>query len=356
MKRNSLWKHVRTLVSFISGGYSLALLAYVATRLLPSERRWWLALMDSFATWYFLPLLVLFPLALVTRAKRGALLMMPALAIALGWIAPYYAPKARAQTDAPTLRVITQNTWGANTSFSDGAAYNQVASWLRETDADIVLLQEIPYSQRQRDDGILGLRDVYPQQISSDVQAWTCAMLTRLPVVESASYEPDPGISRPRYQRMVVDFNEQLIAVYNVHIRFPIFAPRRNLPVSVPYVGMFLGYDERERNDEIRYLLRLLEQERLPYVVGGDFNMSDQSLMHAEVAAQMRDSFREAGMGLGTSWPVSVARGDLLRWIPPLIRIDYLWHSAGLRAVTAVQAPPLGSDHLGLVVELAVIR
>ncbi|MDX2140907.1 MAG: endonuclease/exonuclease/phosphatase family protein, partial [Chloroflexota bacterium] len=228
-------------------------------------------------TWYFLPVLVLLPLALLVRAKRGVLLLLPLLVIGLLRYAPYFVPRAQAQPDAPALRVVTFNTWGGNLGFVDTASYEQMNQWLRETNADIVLLQEIPNSQRQRADGILGLRDVYPQQASTDVQAWTCAMLTRLPVVESASYEPDPRISRPRYQRMVVDFNGQLIAVYNVHIRFPIFAPRRDLPVYVPYVGMLLGYDERERNDEIRYLLRLLEQERLPYVVGGDFNMSDRA-------------------------------------------------------------------------------
>ncbi|MDX2140908.1 MAG: hypothetical protein SF123_22680 [Chloroflexota bacterium] len=78
--------------------------------------------------------------------------------------------------------------------------------------------------------------------------------------------------------------------------------------------------------------------------------------MYSEIAAQWNDSFREAGVGLGTSWPVSTARGDLLSFIPPLIRIDYLWHSDDLRAQWAGQAPPLGSDHLGLVAELVVAR
>jgi endonuclease/exonuclease/phosphatase (EEP) superfamily protein YafD len=35
-------------------------------------------------------------------------------------------------------------------------------------------------------------------------------------------------------------------------------------------------------------------------------------------------------------------------FIPPLVRIDYIWHSAGLRALQAWQGPAIGSDHLPL--------
>lgn len=67
----------------------------------------------------------------------------------------------------------------------------------------------------------------------------------------------------------------------------------------------------------------------------------------------MNDSFREAGVGLGTSWPVSRMRG--LPWfIPPLIRIDYIWHSDHFRAVMAQQGPERGSDHLPVLATLAM--
>lgn len=356
MTRNRIWKHLRTLISFIAGVYALALLLYLATRLLPVARPWWLAFIDNFMTWYFLPVLVLLPLALLVRAKRGALLLLPLLVIGLLRYAPYFVPRAQAQLDTPTLRVVTFNTWGGNASFAEGPAFEQMDEWLHTTDADVIVLQEVPLSQRQRADGILGLADAYPQQFSTDVEGWTGALLTRLSVIESASYEPDPSFRRPRYQRVVVRVGEQSVAVYNVHIRFPIFPPRVNLPFYIPYLPMLLGYDEYERNEEMRYLLRLVERERLPFVLAGDFNMSDQSLMYNAVAAQLNDSFRAAGVGLGTSWPVSTARQDLLSFIPPLLRIDYIWHSDDLRALDARLGPALSSDHLPLVAELTIIR
>ena len=65
------------------------------------------------------------------------------------------------------------------------------------------------------------------------------------------------------------------------------------------------------------------------------------------LAARMGDSFREAGLGFGWSWPVA-AQVKLPAFVPPLMRIDYIWHSPQWRTVTASQGPTLGSDHLPL--------
>ena len=73
--------------------------------------------------------------------------------------------------------------------------------------------------------------------------------------------------------------------------------------------------------------------------------MSDQTSIYASLASQMGDSFREAGIGLGTTWPAFQVVG-MNPGLPPLIRIDYIWHSRGFQAVNAEVGPYLGSDHL----------
>jgi endonuclease/exonuclease/phosphatase (EEP) superfamily protein YafD len=121
------------------------------------------------------------------------------------------------------------------------------------------------------------------------------------------------------------------------------------------YYGQVLfGYDTEMRNRQIARLLEILEAETYPFIVAGDFNTSDQAVIYGELAGYMRDSFREAGWGLGGSWPVSQSRG-LPAFIPPLVRIDYIWHSDHFRAVEALQGPPRGSDHLPLLVTLDVL-
>ncbi len=113
-------------------------------------------------------------------------------------------------------------------------------------------------------------------------------------------------------------------------------------------------YDDSARDAQIHALIARLQDEPLPYVVAGDFNMSDQSVIYGDLAAAMGDSFREAGTGLGTSWPMLQASFGLPLSIPPLMRIDYIWHSDEFRAVEASVGPFLGSDHLPMLATLAL--
>ena len=73
-----------------------------------------------------------------------------------------------------------------------------------------------------------------------------------------------------------------------------------------------------------------------------------------QLAAHGRDSFRKAGRSFGASWPLRV-NGEFPAFIPPLLRVDYIWHSDGFQTVTAQQGPPLGSDHLALMATLTLL-
>jgi endonuclease/exonuclease/phosphatase (EEP) superfamily protein YafD len=82
--------------------------------------------------------------------------------------------------------------------------------------------------------------------------------------------------------------------------------------------------------------------------------MSDQAVIYGDLAARLGDSFREAGAGFGMSWPAGLSE-ELPDILPPLMRLDYVWHSGHFRAVNADQGPDLGSDHLPLVATLEII-
>jgi endonuclease/exonuclease/phosphatase (EEP) superfamily protein YafD len=161
----------------------------------------------------------------------------------------------------------------------------------------------------------------------------------------------------PVPQRIVIDVEGQPVAIYNAHMAWPVSRPHIPLPrfMNNFYITTATGFDDRVRNTQIRRLLERLQTEEIPFIVGGDFNTSDYSLMHAEMSRTMTDSFIEAGYGLGGSWPNSAARG-LPSFLPPLIRIDYIWHSDEFQAVRAVQGPRLGSDHIPLVADLVLTQ
>ncbi len=154
----------------------------------------------------------------------------------------------------------------------------------------------------------------------------------------------DENVIEMTQARVVVDTGSAQIAVYGIHLYVPA-GRTSNAPLSF--------YNAVPRDSQIRNLLARLDDEPLPYIVAGDFNMSDQSLIYNELAAVLSDSFREAGTGLGTSWP-NAQRFGMSSLIPPLVRIDYIWHSGEFRAISATQGPYLGSDHLPVYATLAL--
>jgi endonuclease/exonuclease/phosphatase (EEP) superfamily protein YafD len=328
--------------------YALGIALYLGLRAWLGDSTWWMGFLNNFTTWYFMPAFALLIVAGVLRAKRALLVTLPVVIIALFFYAPYVMPKARAAVpdDTPRLRMVTFNVWGGNDVHAASTGFNAIGDWLRTLDADVILLQEVPLSQRTREDGILGLRALYPEQHFAETDLWTNATLTRLPVIEHVSEGMDGG--RPRFQRTVVEIDGVQIAVYNIHNAIPFREERRFTPPIENFMTNFAArYDPTWRDMQVDFLLDTLAQEPLPYIVGGDFNMSDQSLIYNDLAAVMTDSFRSAGWGFGKSWRADVERGG--RGLPALIRIDYIWHSAAFASLASEQGPFLGSDHIGLV-------
>jgi vancomycin resistance protein VanJ len=342
-KLGSLFRAVFTLMMTL---YAVALVCYLVLRVLFGDRFWWLSLANTFAHLLFLPLLFLIPAALLFRLRSSALRLVPLAIIGGMWFVPYYVPRSTDALTGTSLKVLTFNVWGNNHDLA------QVENWLRAEDADVVLLQEI--SPTYATDRLPGLLDLYPYQEAQpdDTRSGGNITLSKYPIL-SIDYI-DLGIrNTPWPLRMVIDVEGQAVAVYNIHLAWPGGYPRLPVPRRLDnlYVRVLLGFNDRLRNRQITQLLEHLKSETLPYIVGGDFNTSDSSATYSQIAAQMHDSFREAGFGFGGSWPVSSVRG-LPSFVPPLIRIDYIWHSDQFTAIDARQGPPLGSDHLAVVATL----
>ncbi|MBL8155879.1 MAG: endonuclease/exonuclease/phosphatase family protein [Anaerolineae bacterium] len=341
----------RPLVRFIStvtNIYVALFLAYLLMRTAIGDRHWTISLVNTFSHLLFLPLIVLLPLALLFRARLPALRLLPVAAVGALWFGPYFLPKAEASTGGPTLSVMTFNIWGRNRYLAD------LADYLRGVNADVVLLQEVPQDYAAEE--LPRLQADYPYQFAPyDDSGWAgVVILSRYPIRESQVV--DLGLQKGRPQtRAVLDVQGQLVAVYGVHLSWPVSDMRFALPGDSYILRVLLGYDDRKRNQEVEALLRHLQSEPYPFIVGGDFNTSDQSPTYQQLAGQLRDSFREVGRGFGASWPVSPVR-DLLPWLPPVIRIDYLWHSPSLRALSAWRGQPAGSDHLPMLAVLELPR
>jgi endonuclease/exonuclease/phosphatase (EEP) superfamily protein YafD len=107
------------------------------------------------------------------------------------------------------------------------------------------------------------------------------------------------------------------------------------------------------RQKQVEHLASTLSRipEVEPFLVAGDFNLVPLHRAYRPLARVARDSWREAGWGFGFTWPTRRGDGRL----PPLVRIDYLWHSPTLRPISIRVLPDeTGSDHYGVLGEYLI--
>ncbi|MBI1258401.1 MAG: hypothetical protein GC204_13100 [Chloroflexi bacterium] len=347
-KRGDVLRFVREAISLLMGIYTVALLFFVIVRLIVGDSLWWVAFFANVMPLYFIPFIGLLPLAILLRARRSALLMLSMFLLGTLWFGRLYLPKTHAvpPASATMLKVVSLNVYADNPNMS------RIETWLNQQKADVVVTVELPPVW---DTAISALAQTYPYQVvhTDWTRYWGSTILTAHPVVSEEAFTLIPG-NIPQ-QRIVIDVGGQKVAVYAIHLDLPLGT--KNVPALRTrniFIEMFTHYDASSRNKAIHALIERLKNEPLPYIVAGDFNTSDQSLIYNDLAAVAGDSFREAGSGLGTSWPVLNATVNLPFFVPPLMRLDYIWHSRQFQAVSASEGPYLGSDHLPMLATLAL--
>ena len=315
--------------------YGLALTAYLLARLATGERWKWVGLADNFVPWWALGGLAAAGIVLFSGSRW--LLVLPQLPILIAFLVWYGAallPRS-APTQAGHTRTLTVATYNIKAAASDP---QQVTAAVARLGADVIGLQEVgPQHTALFQTALCGQ---FPHQtLCPELPFHGVALLSRYPIIEETVIRlfPDSML----WLRTVVGVDDTPVTIYVVH-------PPPPWIVSSPR-----AYDSARRDAEIAILReKYLCHESGPLIVLGDFNMSDRSDAYHALNHRLTDSFREAGRGLGLTFPA----GNFLmfrRWVR-LIRIDYVWHNAFFAAREAHVGRDSGSsDHRPVVARLA---
>ena len=355
-------RRVSTPIRLVTTLYALLLALFTLLRALRLSDAPMLDLANAFAPYLYMPLVVAFPLSIIVTRQSGtgeeaarkrletprksrpggqssaprwsALLQICLIGIGLYWFA---APVMYRPVDPPTgatFKVVSFNVQGSN------AELKRATDWLLQTAPDVIVLQETAEGYDER---LAPLYEVYAHE---DHIGGSVRVFSRFPILarQVLPIENNPGRAA---LRLLLNADGRQLAVYAVHLSLPLTKYGDEDPLADLGLEALLRYDERRRNAQIHALLALLEGETIPYIVAGDFNMSDASLIYDTIARRIQDAWRAAGNGAGRTWPVADAIG-LPRVILPFLRIDYLWHSPELRATAAAVGDAIGSDHLPL--------
>lgn len=316
--------------------YILTLAILLQLRLVLGDSFPWLAVVNMFSPFLFLPLPLFFILTLLMRSWVLLVWQSILILVAVVWFGPLFIPKEAIQPRSEPLSVVSFNINPRNRDL------DTMTSWLQEQQADIIFLQDL--GNQWRNSEINDLIEQFPHSEISTVGQGKL-ILSRFPLRDAELIDLNAdGV--PDTQRTLVDVEGQTIALYNVHLENP--SVRLVDIGDTSLVDLFSAYDDSIRNDQISKLLIRLSTEVHPHIVAGDFNTSSFSAKYYEISRSLGDAFEARGSGFGFTWS-AIGR------IPLLLRIDYVWYSRHFRAVFADVGPSLGSDHLPVRAELELI-
>ncbi|MCP3915188.1 MAG: hypothetical protein GY711_06515 [bacterium] len=229
--------------------------------------------------------------------------------------------------ERPGFRVCTLN---AGAHRSDPA---QIARFLAGSGADVVALQEIGANHVETFERELA--DLYPHRVLLGRGISGIGVLSKHAILEDELIElegPHPYLSTT-------------IDVHGAPVEFVAVHPM----VSIAFLG-----DCSPSGRDCRELARRAASGA-PCVVLGDFNTTDETEAYDVFArAGLSDAFRATGGGWGPTFPVPVRYLGLP--VPPLVRIDFVLHTAHLAASAARVGPDAGSDHYPVIAELAWVE
>lgn len=215
-------------------------------------------------------------------------------------------------------RIVTFNVWMGNRHM------DEVAKFLNDADADIVVTEELMPWQR---DGLRYLvKDRYPYSIGR----FDVVMFSRYPIKEAGEIRgrsSNPMARRAMLTWTTVEINGMTFDIAGVHNAYPFHAMDQ-----AAYMPMLIEFArERER----------------PLIVAGDFNLTPWSVKLQRFGA---DTGLRRFNTFTPTWPMN------RRTLPPFVAIDNIFASPEFALIDIKAGPALGSDHRPLIADIALAK
>lgn len=228
---------------------------------------------------------------------------------------------------AESVRVGTYNIGGGQVD------YTQLLAWYRYQELDVLLLQE---AREER------LRAVIPAAFTFDCHSQLC-VLTNHSLTPLSHLKRGVLIGYGTYAASYrLEGDAFALPIVNIHLN----TPRDIMQTQKAPITNMGKFQRMFRSHSIESMLAssLLEGEREHAIIGGDFNLTQQSGRYRENWGGWQNSFDKAGVGLGRTY-----RMGLLA-----VRIDHILAGEGLRVHSSKVHPAMGGDHSPVVAVLSV--
>jgi vancomycin resistance protein VanJ len=326
----------RRLVAFLCAYYTTGLLGFLGLRSLGYGNHPTIALLSAFQPFFFAPVLVILPLAFLSRSKTAVVSSLVAFVVFAYYYGACFLPREHfaASEMTESIQVMTFNVGLGK------ASPEQIAWVIQNERADIIVVEEITQPDAQAVQAMFSGQYVYTILASG---AETTGLLSRYPVRQSQWLQSAEG-SRA-FLKVRIDWDGRPLYVYAVHPLPAGISWFRNtlFPIGLSYA------DSQRTITDIAQRVTTLEGTT---IVAGDFNLGEQTAAYSRLRSHLADAYREVGPGFGFTFPVNLRLVGIT--LPgPFVRIDYIFHSSDLVAQRAATGCASGSDHCYLVADLA---
>lgn len=324
--------------------YILFLGIWIVVRLIFKDRWWWLEFLNSLTLYWFIPLLFITILAVISLNINLLILSLILILMPIRIIVGYYYPHRSSQNPSQnTLTVMTHNL------LKDNHQTSEVIDTIFHSDAEIIAFQELTTPSSQAIS--THFREVYPYQAieppqKTETNSWN-GFISKFPI-SSISTLPGIWMSPPIVCR--VNYRGIPITLVNIHTHPTKIGAKKTSEISKA---------SRIRRDQILRLTDFLSHLDTPYIVMGDFNTTDQNLIYHQLTKQMNDTWLMAGKGPGFTFglrphtfgnQLSLPALPIPKWI---LRIDYIFCSKDIHTIHAYTGILDGkSDHRPIIATL----
>ncbi len=302
---------------------SFVLAAIILASVLPHIffRTWYVDIFSHFKLQYVVTLLVLLALnCWLIKKKIFIWLIFGVTLWNLAFIVPLYFPR-NPETNIPSgtsLSIVCINLLSSNMEF------DQVANYIKETDADMVVLLELSPVWEEKLQEICKLYKY--QLMNARHDNFGIALLSKIEMDAKLTYfgeESKPSIA--------CDFTRD-------GERFTLIATHPIPPLSAASF--------ENRNHQLEAIAHHRDKFSENFIIIGDFNTSSYSVVFRDFArsARLKDSRR--GFGILPSWPTY--------FIPMQTTLDHCLVSENIIVSRRATGKDIGSDHLPIEVEIAL--
>lgn len=244
-------------------------------------------------------------------------------------------------------------------TYNRGQHANQsLQPFIDLTNPDIIALQESP----GRAKGYLADTDYSQFKYASSVGEHT--LLSKFPIVSEKLIHLGGHLQdNTPASRFEIDFHGKQVAVYSVHfitVRETLLYYRRGA-FLYGVLGIIPGtpfHRKMEANQHFwneriltaMALKKVIDQEKLPTLIVGDFNAPAGGYIHRRMKRGLQDSHETAGKGFGYSFPG--ATRNPLSLGGPWVRIDYIFASKHWNIISSLTEEKRPSQHRAVATKL----